>query len=165
LSVCLVTWSAWRPTCGTGWTPESARSTVCAGVLEPMQIISATPYCRVLDVTDALFITVGGTRKLVDKIEANGCRQDRSQRMVQAATESHRRPLESNRIDGEWPGSSPRSQRHFHRSPCGLHRRGRTRKRPQPAVEHSASVTPTSDDHCVSGAPGGAAAGVDQVNI
>jgi MarR family transcriptional regulator, organic hydroperoxide resistance regulator len=56
------------------------------------------PDCRVLDVTDALFITVGGTRKLVDKIEANGCRQDRSQRMVQAATESHRRPLEPNRL-------------------------------------------------------------------
>ena len=125
--------------------------------LEPMQIISATPDCRVLHIADALFITVGRDKQ--------ACRQDRSQPMVQSATESHRRPLESNRMDADWPGSSPRSQRHFHRSPCGLYRRGRTRKRPQPAVEQSASATPTSDDHCGSGAPGGAAAGVDQVNI
>jgi hypothetical protein len=75
--------------------------------LEPMQIISATPDCRVLHIADALFITVGRDKQ--------ACRQDRSQRMVQSATESHRRPLESNRIDAEWPGSSPRSQRHFHR--------------------------------------------------
>jgi hypothetical protein len=67
--------------------PRGARSS--AGLVGAQQIISAMPDCRVLDVTDALFITVGGTRKLVDKIEANGCRQDRSQRMVQAATESH----------------------------------------------------------------------------
>jgi DNA-binding MarR family transcriptional regulator len=40
--------------------------------LEPMQIISATPECRVLDIAEALFITVGGTSKLVDKVEAHG---------------------------------------------------------------------------------------------
>ena len=44
--------------------------------LEPMQIISATRDCRVLDIAGALFITVGGTSKLVDKIEAHGwCRR------------------------------------------------------------------------------------------
>lgn len=44
--------------------------------LEPMQIISATPDCRVLDIAEALFITVGGTSKIVDKIEAHGwCRR------------------------------------------------------------------------------------------
>jgi DNA-binding MarR family transcriptional regulator len=44
--------------------------------LEPMQIISATPDCRVLDIAEALFITVGGASKVVDKIEARGwCRR------------------------------------------------------------------------------------------
>jgi DNA-binding MarR family transcriptional regulator len=44
--------------------------------LEPMQIISATPHCRVLDIAEALFITVGGASKVVDKIEAHGwCRR------------------------------------------------------------------------------------------
>ena len=43
---------------------------------EPMQIISATPDCRVFDIAEALLITVGGTSKLVDKIEAHGwCRR------------------------------------------------------------------------------------------
>lgn len=40
--------------------------------LEPMQVIARTPSCRVFDIADDLSITVGGTSKLVDRIEAAG---------------------------------------------------------------------------------------------
>lgn len=44
--------------------------------LEVMQVISTTPDCRVLDVAEALFITVGGASKVVDKVQAGGwCRR------------------------------------------------------------------------------------------
>jgi MarR family transcriptional regulator, organic hydroperoxide resistance regulator len=44
--------------------------------LEVMQVISATRGCRVLDVAEALFITVGGASKVVDKVQARGwCRR------------------------------------------------------------------------------------------
>jgi DNA-binding MarR family transcriptional regulator len=39
---------------------------------EPMQVISRTRSCRVFDIADELSITVGGTSKLVDRIEAAG---------------------------------------------------------------------------------------------
>lgn len=43
---------------------------------EPMQIISGTSACRVRDIAEALSITMGGTSKLVDRIEAAGlCRR------------------------------------------------------------------------------------------
>ena len=43
---------------------------------EPMQVIHRTPRCRVNDIADALSITVGGTSKLVDRLEACGfCRR------------------------------------------------------------------------------------------
>lgn len=37
-----------------------------------MQVIERTPGCRVYDIADALSITVGGTSKAVDRIEALG---------------------------------------------------------------------------------------------
>ena len=41
-----------------------------------MRVISTTPDCRVLDVAEALFITVGGASKVVDKVEGAGwCRR------------------------------------------------------------------------------------------
>jgi DNA-binding MarR family transcriptional regulator len=44
--------------------------------LEVMQVVSLTPGCRVLDVAEALFITVGGASKVVDKVQAGGwCRR------------------------------------------------------------------------------------------
>jgi MarR family transcriptional regulator, organic hydroperoxide resistance regulator len=44
--------------------------------LEVMQVISMTPGCRVLDVAEALFITVGGASKVVDKVQGAGwCRR------------------------------------------------------------------------------------------
>jgi MarR family transcriptional regulator, organic hydroperoxide resistance regulator len=44
--------------------------------LEVMQVVSTTPGCRVLNVADALFITVGGASKVVDKVQAGGwCRR------------------------------------------------------------------------------------------
>jgi len=44
--------------------------------LEVMQVVSTTPNCRVLDVSEALFITVGGASKVVDKVQAGGwCRR------------------------------------------------------------------------------------------
>jgi MarR family transcriptional regulator, organic hydroperoxide resistance regulator len=43
---------------------------------EPMQVISRHSACRVQDIAAALVITVGGTSKLVDRIEASGyCRR------------------------------------------------------------------------------------------
>jgi len=39
---------------------------------EFMQIISANPQCRVQDIATELAITVGGTSKVVDRIEAAG---------------------------------------------------------------------------------------------
>jgi DNA-binding MarR family transcriptional regulator len=43
---------------------------------EPMQVMSKYTACRVLDIKQELSITVGGTSKLVDRIEAAGlCRR------------------------------------------------------------------------------------------
>src|SRR5882724_9028801 len=43
---------------------------------EPMQLMSEHTACRVFDIKDELSITVGGTSKLVDRIEAAGlCRR------------------------------------------------------------------------------------------
>jgi MarR family transcriptional regulator, organic hydroperoxide resistance regulator len=43
---------------------------------EPMQVISRRPACRVYDIAEDLSITMGGTSKLVDRIEASGyCRR------------------------------------------------------------------------------------------
>jgi DNA-binding MarR family transcriptional regulator len=39
---------------------------------EPMHVIDSTPNCRVIDVAEALSITVGGTSKLIDRIENAG---------------------------------------------------------------------------------------------
>lgn len=39
---------------------------------EPMQVIARLGACRVYDIAAALSITVGGTSKLVDRIEASG---------------------------------------------------------------------------------------------
>ncbi len=39
---------------------------------EPMQVMDRTSDCRVADIASALSITVGGTSKLVDRIEAAG---------------------------------------------------------------------------------------------
>jgi MarR family transcriptional regulator, organic hydroperoxide resistance regulator len=40
--------------------------------LEPMQVIAQRPSCRVNDIAEELSITIGGTSKLVDRIEAAG---------------------------------------------------------------------------------------------
>jgi DNA-binding MarR family transcriptional regulator len=40
--------------------------------LEPMQVIARRPSCRVYDIATELSITIGGTSKLVDRIEAAG---------------------------------------------------------------------------------------------
>ena len=40
--------------------------------LEPMQVIARRPLCRVYDIAAELSITIGGTSKLVDRIEAAG---------------------------------------------------------------------------------------------
>ena len=37
-----------------------------------MQVVARTPACRVYDIAHALSITVGGTSKAVDRIEATG---------------------------------------------------------------------------------------------
>jgi DNA-binding MarR family transcriptional regulator len=40
--------------------------------LEPMQVIARRLSCRVYDIAEELSITIGGTSKLVDRIEAAG---------------------------------------------------------------------------------------------
>jgi DNA-binding MarR family transcriptional regulator len=45
---------------------------------EPMHVIDRTPNCRVIDIAEELSITVGGTSKLVDRIENAGwCERSR----------------------------------------------------------------------------------------
>jgi DNA-binding MarR family transcriptional regulator len=39
---------------------------------ELMQVIDSTPGCRVVDIAEALSITIGGTSKLVDRIQNAG---------------------------------------------------------------------------------------------
>ena len=41
-------------------------------VFEFLQVISRTPACRVQDIATELSITVGGTSKIIDRIEASG---------------------------------------------------------------------------------------------
>jgi DNA-binding MarR family transcriptional regulator len=40
--------------------------------LNVMMVIAATPSCRVIDIANALSITVGGTSQAVDRLEASG---------------------------------------------------------------------------------------------
>lgn len=62
------------------WNAVDARLRADCGLqltwFEPMQVISSTGACRVHDIAEALSITMGGTSKLVDRIEAAGlCRR------------------------------------------------------------------------------------------
>jgi DNA-binding MarR family transcriptional regulator len=62
------------------WNAVAARLQADHGLelswFEPMQVIADTPDCRVQEIAAALSITVGGTSKLVDRIEAAGwCRR------------------------------------------------------------------------------------------
>jgi DNA-binding MarR family transcriptional regulator len=62
------------------WDAVAARLRTTHGLdlswFEPMQVIARTPDCRVQQIAAALSITVGGTSKLIDRIEAAGwCRR------------------------------------------------------------------------------------------
>jgi MarR family transcriptional regulator, organic hydroperoxide resistance regulator len=58
------------------WNAVDARLRAEVGLplsrLEPMQVIARRPSCRVYDIAEKLSITIGGTSKLVDRIEAAG---------------------------------------------------------------------------------------------
>jgi len=58
------------------WNAVEARLRTDFGVTLPvfefLQVISRTPACRVQDIAAELAITVGGTSKIVDRIEAFG---------------------------------------------------------------------------------------------
>ena len=58
------------------WNPVDARLRAEFDLplsrLEPMQVIARRSSCRVYDIADELSITIGGTSKLVDRIEAAG---------------------------------------------------------------------------------------------
>lgn len=45
---------------------------------EPMRVIARTPACRVHDIARELSLTPGGTSKIVDRLEASGLCQRRS---------------------------------------------------------------------------------------
>ena len=63
---------------------------------EPMQVMSSSGACRVYDIVEELSITIGGTSKLVDCIEAAGlCRRPRI-----VAPRSSNSPQPG---DGSWP--------------------------------------------------------------
>ena len=49
-----------------------ARHDLLLSWFEPMQVMARTQNCRVHDIATALAITVGGTSKLVDRIEESG---------------------------------------------------------------------------------------------
>src|SRR5947209_19512865 len=63
---------------------------------EPMQVMSRRGSCRVNDIAQELIITVGGTSKLVDRIEASGycCRRpdpdERRPSIIELTTEGRR---------------------------------------------------------------------------
>ena len=58
------------------WNRADARLRAEHGLLlswlEVMRMIDSIPECRVIDIADSLFITVGGASKLVDRIEGAG---------------------------------------------------------------------------------------------
>jgi MarR family transcriptional regulator, organic hydroperoxide resistance regulator len=58
------------------WDAVESRLQAAFGVALPvfefLQVISRTPACRVQDIAEELSITVGGTSKIVDRIEASG---------------------------------------------------------------------------------------------
>lgn len=67
---------------------------------EPLQVMDRVPNCRVADIADILSITVGGTSKLVDRIERAGlCRRapnpDDARSSILALTRSGRRRLDA----------------------------------------------------------------------
>ncbi len=67
---------------------------------EPMQVMDRVPDCRVADIAKALAITVGGTSKLVDRIERAGwCSRapnpDDARSSVLALTRAGRRRLDA----------------------------------------------------------------------
>ena len=63
---------------------------------EPMRVMGRTEHCRVQDIASELEITVGGTSKLVDRIEAAGhCQRlsnptDRRSSWIELTPEGHR---------------------------------------------------------------------------
>ena len=58
------------------WNAVDARLRADFGLplsrLEPMQVIVCRPSCRVNDIAEELSVTIGGTSKLVDRIESAG---------------------------------------------------------------------------------------------
>ena len=69
---------------------------------EPLQVIDRVPTCRVADIAEMLAITVGGTSKLVDRIERAGwCDRrpnpDDARSSVLALTGAGRRRLDAAR--------------------------------------------------------------------
>jgi DNA-binding MarR family transcriptional regulator len=89
----------------------------------PMQVVAQTPSCRVYDIAEELAITIGGTSKVVDRIEAAGlCRRlanpddrrssileltPRGTRLLAAATESFQDELDR-RLGSAMPARSLR---------------------------------------------------------
>ena len=73
---------------------------------EPLQVIDRVPDCRVADIAEMLAITVGGTSKLVDRIERSGlCRRapnpDDARSSVLALTPAGRRRLDAAQVSFE----------------------------------------------------------------
>jgi DNA-binding MarR family transcriptional regulator len=58
------------------WNTVTERLKIEHGIelhyFEPMQVIACTPDCRVQEIAIALSITVGGTSKIVDRMESGG---------------------------------------------------------------------------------------------
>ena len=71
---------------------------------EPMRVIDRRNGCRVQDIAEELIITIGGTSKLVDRIEASGyCRRtanraDRRSSVIELTESGHRVLAEAMRV-------------------------------------------------------------------
>ena len=82
------------------WNAVAARLQAEHGLelswFEPMQVMARTKDCRVQEIAEALSITVGGTSKIVDRIESAGwCRrkqnpEDRRSSYIQLTPAGHR---------------------------------------------------------------------------
>ena len=113
---------------------------------EPMQVIARHGSCRINDIARELIITVGGTSKLVDRIEASGycCRlpnpHDRRSSIIELTPEGRRLLAEATEIFEEelqlrlGSVQSPCSLQQFAESLSRLRSAGRNAQQAEKAV-------------------------------
>lgn len=118
---------------------------------EPMQVIARTPDCRVHEIAEALSITVGGTSKLVDRIEAAGwCRRrenpaDRRSSYIELTPAGQRLLAAATRTFVEEVDDRlrhPLSSRQFREFAAAVRRLRRALRSPATSVRSSTGIGP-----------------------